>query len=231
MADAESRAPMRPPGEDQTPRAPAPARQALVVFALAYGLLHHLGGALGGLGTVGPTRWADWAELLVPYAVLVPAAVALAAGGARRTVWAVYLVGALVYAEGKGVHVAANSIGNVAPGPASHLWDEVVGHYLWYAGAALVLGALAATFARSAPPHGIGGYLLALLVGLTHATNSLEGGTAVFGLVVAIVGCGWGWSTRAGLGRLLLVAYAPAVLVLVGYGLWHGGFPQPSELG
>ncbi|WP_329108613.1 hypothetical protein OG792_08135 [Micromonospora sp. NBC_01699] len=209
----------------------APVPRSLAVFALAYGLLHHLGGALGGLGTVGPTRWADWAELLVPYAVLVPAAVALAAGGAGRTVWAVYLAGALAYAEGKGVHVAANSIANVAPGSAAHLWDEIVGHYVWYAGTALVLAALAVTFARSDPPRGIGGYLLALLVGLTHATNSLEGGTAVFGLVVAIVACGWGWATRARLGRLLLVGYAPAVPLLLGYGLWHGGFPQPSELG
>ena len=74
-------------------------------------------------------------------------------------------------------------------------------------------------------------YPLALLVGITHATNSLEGGTAVFGLVVAVLGCGWGWVTRARLGRLLLVAYAPALLIVAGYGLWHGGFPQPSELG
>lgn len=205
--------------------------RSLAVVALAYGLLHHLGTGLGRLGTVGPTRWADWAELLVPYAVLLPAAVALVAGGASRTVWGVYLVGALSYAEGKGIHLAANSIGNVAPGPAAHLWDEVVGHYLWYAGAALVLAALAATFARYDPPRGVGPYLPALLVGVTHGTNSLEGGTAAFGIVVALVGCGWGWATRAQLGRLLLVACVPALLLLVGYGLRHGGFPQPSELG
>lgn len=208
----------------------AAASRWLVVFAVAYGLLHHVGAVVSPLGAVGVTRWADWAEMGVPYAVLSAAAAALATGGAGRRAWLVFLVGAITYAEGAGIHLAANSIGNVDPGPAVHLWDEVVGHYAWFAGAALVVAALASVFARQEPPGTIGPYLLAALVGLTHATNSLEGGTAVFGLLVAAVFAGVGWVTRAGLGRLLLVGYAPALLLLAGYGVRHGGFPQPSQL-
>jgi hypothetical protein len=205
-------------------------RGALAAVALGYGVFHHVGAALAPLGSVGLTRWADWVDLATPYAVLVPAAAALAAGRAGRRLWVVFLVGAVAYTDGHGVHLAANSIGNQAPGQAAHLWDEVVGHYLWYAGAAVMFAALAAAFARYPRPAGAGCYALAVLVGVTHATNSLEGGTAVFGIVVAAAFTGWGWATRAGLGRLLLVAYLPALLILAGYGLWHGGFPQPSEL-
>jgi hypothetical protein len=208
----------------------AAASRWLVVFALGYGLLHHVGAVLSPLGSVGVTRWADWAEMGVPYAVLLPAAAALVTGGASRWVWAVYLVGAITYAEGAGIHLAANSIGNVDPGTAVHLWDEVIGHYAWYTGVVLVVVALASTFARQAPAGKIGPYALAALVGITHATNSLEGGTVVFGVLAAAVLGGWGWVTRAGLGRLLLVAYALALLLLAGYGSWHGGFPQPSGL-
>jgi hypothetical protein len=207
------------------------ASRWLSVFALAYGLLHHVGAVVSPLGTVGVTRWADWAEMCVPYAVLLTAAAALVAGGADRRAWVVYLVGAITYAEGAGIHLAANSIANVDPGAAAHLWDEQVGHYLWYAGVALVITALALAFARRPLPGRFGPYLLAALVGLTHATNSLEGGTAFFGALVAVLFCAWGWVTRAGLGRLLLVAYSLALLVLAGYGLWHGGFPQPSAAG
>lgn len=38
-----------------------------------------------------------------------------------------------MYASGHGIHLAANSIGNVSPGPTARLWDEVVGHCVWYA--------------------------------------------------------------------------------------------------
>lgn len=202
----------------------------LAASAIAYVLLHHAGGALASLGSVGVTRWADWIDLSTPYAVLLPAAVALARARAGRRLWSLYLVGALTYTEGHGIHLAANSVGNADPGRTAHLWDEVVGHYLWYAGTALVFAALAAAFARYDPPGNVGAYALAVLVGFTHATNSLEGGTAVFGMVTAAGFAGWGWTARARLGRLLAVAYVPALLVLAGYGLWHGGFPQPSGL-
>lgn len=44
------------------------ASRWLVVFALAYGLLHHVGAVMSSLGSVGVTRWADWAEMCVPEA-------------------------------------------------------------------------------------------------------------------------------------------------------------------
>jgi len=204
----------------------------LAAFALAYGTLHHIGSALTPLGEVGETgtSWADWADLVTPFAVLGCAAGALHAAGASGRIWLLAGAGGVLYAQGHGIHLAANSIANRAPGPTAHLWDEPVGHHLWYAGLALALAALAAACARRPRPRARSAYLLAALVGITHATNSLEGGTALFGMLVAAAFAGWGWRRRGELGRVLLVAYGLALVGLAGYGVWQRGFPQPSSL-
>lgn len=198
-------------------------------WAVAYSLLHHLGALPGGLGSAPrSTRWVDWLDLGVPYLVVGPALAALAVAGTDRRGWWIALVGAGAYVQGHGIHLAANSIGNArGDAPPVHLWDEVVGHWLWYAGVALLVVALArAVEARVTP----GGVLLALAVGLTWTTNALEGTTALGSLVVATGLAGWGARRGAGSGRLLVVAFGASALLLAGYGLWHGGFPAPSDL-
>ncbi|TDC97822.1 hypothetical protein [Actinomadura sp. 7K507] len=216
----------------------APAARArhperwLAACALFYGLTHHIGFGLAGLGTVGDTRWADWVDILTPYAVLLTAAAALHTGQADRRSGIVFLVGAITYVEGHGIHLAANSVGNDTPGiPVVHLWDEVAGHYIWYAGLALVFAALARTLAhRPAPPWPLA-LVLALTVALTWTTNSLEGGTALMGLIIAAAFTAWGLRTRHHLGRILIPAFAPAAVALAVWGIWHRGFPQPTDLG
>lgn len=113
--------------------------RALVSTAVAYVVLHHLGLLPSGLGE-GPhgTRWADWLDLAVPWVVLAPAAVTLAAADAPLRTWILFGSGVVAYTSGHGIHLAANSIGNVNPGETTHLWDEVVGHWLWFFEVALV---------------------------------------------------------------------------------------------
>src|SRR6478735_547362 len=90
----------------------------LALTALSYAVVHHLGLLPGGLGD-GPdgTRWADWLDLLVPWAVLLPAAATLRADGCPPRTWTVFLVGAGLYFSGHGIHLAGNSVGNAAPSP------------------------------------------------------------------------------------------------------------------
>jgi hypothetical protein len=230
--------PPTPPTADTAPTTgPAYAHPAfwLTATAVTYALTHHVGVAMAWLGTIGPTRWADWIDLLTPYAVLLPAAAALHTGGADRRAWALYLTGALTYVEGHGIHLAANSVGNHTPNAAAHLWDEVVGHYIWYGGAALVAASLAAALAHHPAPRTAAGRVLthtaALLTGVTFTTNSLEGGTADMGIAVAAAFTAWGWSARGRLGGAWATAFACALLLLAAYGLRQGGFPQPSQLG
>lgn len=202
----------------------------LAAWALAYNALHHLGALPDGLGSAGGgTRWVDWLDLFTPYAVVGLALAALAAAGTDRRGWWLAAAGGLAYASGHGIHLAANSIGN-ARGDAApvHLWDEVVGHWLWYAGVALLVVALA----RAVPVRaGLVAVVLAVATGVTWVTNALEGTTAVGSLAVAVGLAGWGWRRRdTGAGRLLLAAYGTAALLLTAYGAWHTGFPAPSAL-
>jgi len=187
----------------------------LAVTGLAYAAVHHLGLLPSGVGTtVDGTRVADWLDLAVPWLVLVPAAQTLQTAKVDARVWWTFGAGALAYASGHGIHLAANSVGNVEPGPTAHLWDEVVGHYVWYAGVAGLLVALAMSMAgRPRPP--LVGYLLAIAVGLTWASNAVGGGTEWFSLAVALVAAWWGWTKRRQLGGILAVGFAPAVVVLV----------------
>jgi hypothetical protein len=204
----------------------------LAALAVAYVVLHHLGTLAAPLGSVGDTRWADWLDLLVPYLVLWPAALVLLRAQTDRTGWLLAGVGALVYTQGHGIHLAANSIGNVLDyGDVGHLWDEVVGHYVWYGGLALVVAALARTAGRLPRARGPWAWVLAVLSGLTWFTNGVEGATPVFSLVLAAAATAWAWRVRDRLGAVLLVAAATGTLLLAGFGLWQGGFPEFTELG
>lgn len=146
---ARDEAPDDAPGEGREGGYP----QALALAATSYAVLHHLGSLPGGLGQVGPTRWADWLDLAVPVLVLGSSALALGAARAARRLWLVAALGALLYAQGHGIHLAANSIGNVERSDAAHLWDEVVGHLVRYAGVAVLLGCHAAVMAGRPRPE------------------------------------------------------------------------------
>jgi hypothetical protein len=205
----------------------------LVLLAVGYAVSHHAGTLFAGLGDVGgtQTRWADWIDLATPYVVTGAAGGALRAARASRLAWTVFWFAAVLYTQGHGIHLAANSVGNVAPGEPAYLWDEHVGHYLWYTGFALLVATLAATLAERRPRGGVGAHLLALLVGFTNFTNSVEGQTPILGIVVAVLFLGWGVVTRDGLGRVLLTAYGFSLLLFAAFGIWQGGFPEFSELG
>ncbi|HEX7188788.1 MAG TPA: hypothetical protein VF423_11235 [Actinomycetes bacterium] len=208
----------------------------LVAFALGYAIFHHAGTLFAGLGDVGDsdTRWADWIDLATPYVMTGAAAGALRGAGASRGTWSAFWLAGVTYTLGKGLHVAANSVGNALPGEdpdVVHLWDETVGHYVWYAGLALLVATLAVAIADRRPRGGIGAHLLAAVFGFTHFTNSIEGQTAWFGIATAVVFAVWGLFTRDGMGRYLATAYGLSLLLFAGFGVWQGGFPEFSELG
>lgn len=188
--------------------------RALSATGLTYAVVHHLGLLPNGIAA-GPdgTRWADWLDLAVPWLVLAPAAMTLWAANAGRRAWLLFGAGAVAYASGHGIHLAANSVGNAEPSATAHLWDEVVGHYLWFAGVALVLAAVAATMEGRPRPKPVG-YGVAVAVGATWTTNAIGGGTVVFSLAVAVAAAGYGWAHRRELGSSLLVGFAPAVPAL-----------------
>jgi hypothetical protein len=193
--------------------------------------MHHNG--LFGSAQIGHgTRFADWIDLATPFAVLLPLLGFMWSQRPPARFWVVAAVGSILYVEGHGIHLSANSIGNVAEASdAIHLWDEVVGHYAWYLGLAVVVAACAAS-ARERDLHIPMAALVAggALCGLTWATNGLEGGTAVASLAVAVGALVPTIRGHRGLAAALAAAGATASLILVAYGIRHGGFPQPSSL-
>ena len=208
----------------------ARTRRWLAAAVAAYVLMHHVG-AVNLLGEVGETRWADWVDLLTPYAVVLPLGAALAVSRPPAREWLLLLVAALAYTEGHGIHLAANSVSNREPSDVAHLWDEVVGHWVWYSGVVLLAVVVVRGLGRAGVPGGPLPYALAALAGTTFATNCLEGGTVPLGLAVGAAGFAWALRAGGAPGRLLLLAAVAGVAVILGYGLAYGGFPQPSEPG
>lgn len=211
-------------------------------YAAAYGIFHHAGTLFTPLGEVplgvvlGQTRWADWLDLFTPYLLVLLGVAALSqvalshVAAARRwwRWWAVFAVGAVTYVEGHGVHLSANSIGNRQPSELVHLWDETIGHYLQHSGLPLMTAALMAALGRQQRFPLVVALPLALLAGMTHVTNALEGGTVYLGMVVAAGFSVWGWRRRGQAGEVLWWAYLPALIALITYGMVRGGFTPPS---
>jgi hypothetical protein len=203
----------------------------LAAFALAVSIGHHTGAVSGQLGEIGTTRVVDWLDLAVPYAVVGLAAAFLVSVGAERRTWFFFGGAAIAYTQGHGIHLAANSIANVDPSSTSHLWDEVVGHYIWYGGLALVVAALALAAGDRPATRSPFGIALAVLFGFTVFTNSVEGGTPWLGLATGAAFVVWGLRRRDRLAWLLVPAYAVAVVALLAWGSYWRGWPQFSELG
>jgi hypothetical protein len=182
----------------------------LVVTAVAYCVCHHLGSVPDGFADAGwGTTVADWLDLLVPFAVLLPALAALVAARVPRATYVWFGVGSWLYTTGHGIHLAANSIGNAAPGRTAHLWDEDVGHWIWYAGVAVVFATLATTLVgRAMPGSSLRQFLarlLALAVGLTWGSNAVGGHFWVAGLALCVVAIIWTLRQRDGLPVLVAV--------------------------
>jgi hypothetical protein len=166
-----------------------------------------------------------------------------------------FLVLAAFWVEGQGMHLSANSISNLMETlsirglinldgndvyPLTNFYDEVLGHYLWHIGV-LGLAALlvyrewrrptgAVTDWRTAAPAGV-------IYGFILFAITIEGGTIYLGLPFVLLGAlsGLVWG-RNRLGQqpilaLFLLSCAVASLIYIGWGIYWGGFPQPSTVG
>ena len=202
--------------------------QRLLAFAFVVAVGHHVGEAFKWLGAVGETgtRWADWIDLAVPYLVVGTAAATLARAGTDHLGWLAFGFAAVAYTQGHGIHLAANSVDNAAGGKVAHLWDERVGHWIWYVGLSL----LVAVLVRALPALGLSVWagVGALLAGFTWFDNTVEGAVPYLGIVAAVLVGGYAWRRRV---LPIAAAYGVALVLLVVWGVWQHGFPEFSELG
>jgi hypothetical protein len=211
-------------------------------FALAVIVGMQAGTIFKPLGVLGETRVADWVDLLTPYAVIGTAAVVLVRAAAARGQWVLFGVGAVAFALGKGLHIAANSVSNVddstvADATIVHLWDEVASHIIWYSGLFLILLSLAWALHGFSFTVGILDHIVAALVALTLVNTYIEGAQPWLGLVflavLLVVGLR---SMPRPAGRLLTVVGGLGLVLLIGWGIYWfltdgQVFPEFSDLG
>ena len=204
--------------------------RALLAFAAAVFVFHHLP-ALAG-------RFGDWVDLATPFAVLGAAALVLVALRPPLWVAALALAAGIAYADGHGIHLAANSIrAEEVTGEAddvSYFWDERFGHLEWHLGwlSLLVAFTLAERFGRRpATPETAAGALVVLLLGFTLFTGTVEGQDWWIVPPFAVALAAWAVVRRAPVLRACAGALVLAVLLMAVWALWQGGMPQFSELG
>jgi hypothetical protein len=199
---------------------------ALLGFSGAVSVFHNLPAVAGNA--------ADWIDLATPFAVVGASAVLLR--GSPPLVVSVAVVGALLYVNGHGIHLAANSIGyERLSGEArdiAHFWDEEWGHIQWHLGwFVLILGFCLAERTRPIAVDRPLAAASAILLAATLFTSTVEGGTWWLELAAAAVFVPWALLAR----RPLLLAFAAAfglcALAIGSWALWWGGVPQFSDLG
>jgi hypothetical protein len=186
------------------------------------------------LGDVGGVRAADWLDLLTPWAVVGAAAWVLlrrraqtAGTGPGRVAWALLGLGGIAFAQGKGLHLAGNSVGNAGPvgraAELAHLWDESVGHWIWYVGLLVILVGVARAVLDGREP-GLrtsgAGVALAVVAGFSLANTWIEGHTPWLGLAAAAGFCAVGVRRRRCGGTLWAVCFGVALLQLVAWGTY-----------
>jgi hypothetical protein len=202
--------------------------RALLAFAAAVFVFHQLPTLVGS--GAGP-----WVDLLTPFAV-IGAAAWLIGRGASTLVLVVATVGALLYVDGHGIHLAANAINHEElTGEAKDVtdfWDEEWSHFEWYLGWFLLLGAFCLD-ERERPVRLRlwAAVASAVLLGWTIFVNTVEGGTWWLALVAAGAFVPWAVIARRSLLVTVASGFGLAALMIGIWALWQQGMPQFSELG
>ena len=204
------------------------------------------------LGPAGVTvgDWIDAVGTFVAIALYAWIAAGLAARERRPYPALAHLTAAL-YAMGRGVHLAANSIhdmidrtGGADPWGLVYLWDERVGHTmvdLARIGFAIVLVSLerpgGADHGSAGPGGRVALFAGSLAYGFTYFACAVEGQTVPLALPYCLAFAVWGIGSAAR-GRALgptrtffTVAAVVSLLFFAIWGIWQRGFPEFTHVG
>ena len=223
----------------------------LLVFSLAFACFILAPAFLGRPFPAYPLmHWADVFDILTPL-VLIPLYWLLFTDAGRRarsrTLVITFLVLGALWTEGQGMHLSANSIGNLQGGGSTDVhglvdfYDEVLSHYLWHIGiVGLSVLLLIGRTEGGAAPAPIRWSLVipsSFLYGFTYFAAIDEGTTVPFGLPAAILIVLGLWLTRRkglrseNLTAFIFLAYVLALLLFAGWFAYWGWFPEFSETG
>jgi hypothetical protein len=201
--------------------------RAFLGFVAAVFLFHHLPALSGPAG--------DWIDLLTPFAVITAAVGVLAAGAPTPAAVVVAFAAALLYVDGHGIHLAANSVDNAHPvGHAhrvAHFWDERFGHFEVLAGWLGLLAAFCMAEGRRARLDVRIAVPTVALLGFTFFTSTVEGGTWFVFLPATLPFLVWAGRSRRPLIVCTAAAMVVAAVLTAIWAIWQGGVPQFSQVG
>ena len=212
---------------------PSREQWALLAFAAAFAVFHHVPALAGE--TAG-----DWIDLATPFAVAAAAAVTLAILGGGGWPIALAVLAGVLYVDGHGIHLAANSIGHEElSGEAervTHFWDEPFSHHEWHLGWIALVAAICLAEQLSGRPPGKPRSLAvmavtAVLLGFTLFTSTVEGGTWWLALAGAVVFATWAWKERRPLVVTCAAGFGVAAILIAAYAIWQRGVPQFTDAG
>ena len=199
--------------------------RGLVAFGVAVLVFQHVPAYSGDFGT--------WIDLATPFAVLGTAAWALR--GSRGAVLATAVLGGILYADGHGIHLAANDIRHEDPvgevERVAHFWDERFGHIEWHLGWLVLLAAFCLADGALDRRTRRGDTLVALLLGVPLFTNTVEGGDWGLTLAAAPLFAAWGIVRPRRITSTCAAATLLASALIGVWAIWQGGVPQFSEVG
>ena len=205
------------------------ASRALLAFAAAaFVFQQHLPSLL-------PRELGERVDLVTPFAVLGSAAWLLVSLDARGWPLALALGAAVLYADGHGIHLAADALDDrgIRGGAEDerYFWDEQLGHAEWHLGwlaliVSLCLAERARPPARAEPRWAVPA---ALLLGVTLLTNTVEGQTWPLMVLASLVVLRWARPGRP-VAQACGGAFLLAIVLLAVWMLWHGGdVPEFSD--
>ena len=155
---------------------------------------------------------------------------------------------AAFWVAGQGMHLSANSIGHLLEGmentdiyKLTHFYDEVLSHYLWHFGIAGLAAFLIISQRRNTAIEEQTQIWSIAVAGVIHGFTlfliTIEAGTAPLGItfsVLAVLFCIiWGRKimSQRPLLTFFFISFIIAILFFIGWGAYHGGLPQFSEVG
>jgi hypothetical protein len=199
----------------------------------------------------------DILDLLTPL-VLIPIYWMLFRSTGRedwKTEEAAFMVLAALWVMGQGIHLAANSINNLAGELAGeqvidisgtsldqliYFLDEILSHYLWHLGViGLAVLLIYREWLRPADDQTVWWAAISggLLYGFTCFCIFLEGQTAAIGfpfsILISVFVLIWGRKklTHQPILAFFFISFLVTVLLFSGWGLYHGSFPEFSDVG
>lgn len=177
----------------------------------------------------------DLAALVTPFLVLAAAALALASLRARGRALAVACVAAILYVDGHGIHLAANSIGadSLLPHEAAaraYFFDERLGHIEWHLGWLGLLFSLVIAERTIAPVRLLWGVVTVALLAPVLGAVTVEGQTWWLVLAATPIFIGAALRRRS---HVAVVSAAAVVVAAAGIGVWAAwwnGVPEITEV-